>query len=170
MNEHPGHDVRIIDFEAVRVAVLRHEGDPETLGDSIRRFIAWRRQQGLHPGVSATFNILYDDPAGVPPEEYRLDICAATDADIEANESGVVAGLIPAGRCAVLRHRGPDETLRESIRYLYAEWLPDSGEELRDHPLFLQRVDFFPDVAEHEAVTDVFLPLKDIADRIEKVI
>jgi AraC family transcriptional regulator len=33
------------------------------------------------------------------------------------------------------------------------------GEALRDFPVFFQRVIFFPDVPEHEAVTDVFLPL-----------
>jgi hypothetical protein len=29
------------------------------------------------------------------------------------------------------------------------------GEEPRDFPLFCQRISFFPDVAEHEAVTDI---------------
>jgi hypothetical protein len=30
---------------------------------------------------------------------------------------------------------------------------------LRDFPIYLQRVKFFPDVPENEAITDVFLPL-----------
>jgi len=38
--------------------------------------------------------------------------------------------------------------------------LPGSGAELRDFPLYVQRVKFFPEVPEHEAVTDAFLPLK----------
>jgi AraC family transcriptional regulator len=46
------------------------------------------------------------------------------------------------------------------VIYLYAEWLPNSGEELRDYPLYFQRIRFFPDVPEHEAVTDIFLPLR----------
>ena len=37
---------------------------------------------------------------------------------------------------------------------------PASGEEPRDFPLYFQRVSFFPDVPEHEAITDVFLPLR----------
>ena len=67
---------------------------------------------------------------------------------------------IAGGRCAVLRHLGSDDMLGESVRYLYSEWLPRSGEELRDSPLFFQRVHFFPDVPEHEAITDIFLPLR----------
>jgi len=34
------------------------------------------------------------------------------------------------------------------------------GEELRDFPLFMQRVKFFPDVPDSEAVTDIYLPLR----------
>jgi AraC family transcriptional regulator len=68
--------------------------------------------------------------------------------------------VIPGGRCAVLRHVGSDDTLPVSVRYLYKEWLPNSDEEPRDFPLYFERVRFFPDVPEHEAITDVFLPLK----------
>jgi AraC family transcriptional regulator len=118
------------------------------------------QQMKLPPKVSATFNILYDNPADTEPQAYRLDLCAATERDITANTFGVVGKIIPGGRCAVLSHVGSDDTLAESIAYLYSQWLPQSGEEPRDFPLYLQRVSFFPDVAEHEAVSDVFLPLR----------
>ena len=153
-------DVNIRVFEETRVAVLEHRGDPTRIGDSLRTFIAWRKQNRLPPAVSATFNILYDDPAETPPEDYRFDICAAIDREVAGNAFGVVEKTIPGGRCAVVRHVGSDDTLGEVVRYLYSTWLPASGEEPRDFPLFLQRVRFFPDVPEHEAVTDVFLPLQ----------
>jgi AraC family transcriptional regulator len=152
-------DVRIVDFPATRVAVLEHRGDPLELGATIRRFIEWRRANRLPPARSATFNLLYTDDEQVAPEEFRLGLCAATERDVPPNEHGVVAGTLPAGRCAVLRHVGGDATLRAAVTYLYGEWLPESGEELRDFPPFFQRVTFYPDVPEHEAITDVFLPL-----------
>lgn len=158
---HRVEDVRIVDFAATRVAVLEHHGDPNRIGDTIRTFIAWRRQHGLPPKVSATFNLFYGgDPDDTAPEDFRLDVCAAIDGPVAPNEAGVVERTIPAGRCAVLRHIGSDDTLDQTMRYLYGTWLPASGEELRDFPLFAQRVRFFPDVPEHEAVTDVFLPLR----------
>lgn len=89
-----------------------------------------------------------------------MDLCAATDMAVLPNEFGVMSKTIPAGRCALLRHVGSDDTLRDSVLYLYSQWLPQSGEELREFPLYFQRVTFFPDVPEHEAITDVFLPLK----------
>ena len=67
--------------------------------------------------------------------------------------------MIPAGRCALLRHTGSDDQLGNSIRHLYATWLPVSGEETREFPLFMQRMKFFPDVPDSEAVTYIYLPL-----------
>jgi AraC family transcriptional regulator len=153
-------DVKIVDFAETRVAALQHRGDPQRLGDSIRDFITWRKENQLPPRLSATFNLLYGDPAASPPEDYRMDLCVATDREVAANDLGIVEETIPGGRCAVLRHVGTHETLGEALTYLSATWLPASGEELREFPLFLQRVRSFPDVPENEAVLDVFLPLQ----------
>jgi AraC family transcriptional regulator len=153
-------EVSIVDFPETRVAVFEHRGDPQRIGNSIRRFIEWRKQTALPPSISATFNVLYDDPEQTSPADYRFDLCAATERPLAPNAFGVVAKKIPGGRCAVIRHVGSDDNLAQTVGYLYSEWLPASGEELRDFPIFLQRVTFFPEVPEHEAVTDVFLPLK----------
>ncbi len=153
-------DVSIIDFPETPVARLSHLGDPATIGDTIRRFIAWRKEAGLPPRLSATFNILHTDPDTAPAVEQRLDLCAATARPVADNPYGVVADIIPAGRCAVIRQTGSPDDLRPAANFLYADWLPRSGEDPRDHPLFAQRISFFPDVPEAEAVTDVFLPLR----------
>jgi len=152
-------DVTIIDFPATPVALIEHRGDPARIGDTIRRFIDWRRANGLPPAKSATFNILHNDPDSVPPEEHRLDIACAAPG-VAPNQQGIIDGLIPAGRCAVVRMTGPGDDLRPAAHFLYADWLPRSGEELRDFPMFAQRLRFFPDVPANEAVTDVFLPLR----------
>lgn len=152
--------VDIVEREDVPVATIEHHGDPARLGQTIRTFIAWRREHRLHPSVSATYNIVYNNPDDVPPDAFRMDICAATRDAIAPNAAGVVPKTLAGGRYAVLRHIGSDDTLDQSVTYLYAEWLPASGEALRDAPLLFQRVRFYPDVPEHEAVTDVLLPLR----------
>lgn len=151
--------VRVVSFPATRVAMMEHRGNPIRLGDSIRQFIAWRRVNRLPPAQHATFNLVYDDPDETPAEDFRFGLCVATDKPVAANDLGVAVMNIPAGRCALLRHVGSDDQLGRSIRHLYAHWLPASGEELRDFPLFMQRVAFFPDVADAEAITDIYLPL-----------
>jgi AraC family transcriptional regulator len=153
--------VNIVHFPETKIAAIEHRGDPARIGDTIRSFVRWRKQQGLSPKVSMTFNIFYVDSEDAPPEQFRMDVCASMTTDtIDQNDTGVVAKVIPAGRCAKLRHVGSDETLDAAIRFLYAQWLPQSSEELRDFPLFLERLVFFPDVPEHEAVVEIYLPLR----------
>lgn len=152
--------VRVTTFPATRVALLEHRGNVLHLGDSIRKFIDWRRTNRLPPNSNATFNIIHNDPDETPPEEFRFDFAVATDIAIAPNDIGVREFVIPAGRCALLRHTGSDDQLGRSIMHLYANWLPTSGEELRDFPLFMQRLTFFPDVPDSEAVTDIYLPLQ----------
>lgn len=149
-------DVRIVDFPATPVAILPHRGPPARLGDSIRRLIEWRRANGLPPARAATFNIFHDDPEDVSPADYRLDLAVATDR--EPGE-GMIRGEIAGGRCAMLRQIGSPEDLRAAFTYLYGEWWPQSGMEARDAPPFARRVSFYPDVPEHEAVTELYLPL-----------
>lgn len=153
-------EVRTVNFEDTKVAALEYRGDTRSIGIAIRAFIDWRRQNALSPRVSATFNIVHHHPAGREEGDCHYELCASTDRGVPENSLGVVEKVIPAGRCALLRHVGADDQLEELVSYLYSEWLPQSGEELRDFPLYFQRVRFFPDVPEHEAVTDIFLPLK----------
>jgi AraC family transcriptional regulator len=156
--------VRIVEFPATRVGAFEHRGDVRAIAQAIEQFIAWRKENHLPPSRNATFNICHD-MANVArgSGDVRLDICAATDGGIAANRFGVIEKTIPAGRCAVLRYMGAEAGLGAAIAFLYAEWLPQSGAALRDFPLFLQRVRFFPEVPEDETVIDIFLPLTQAA-------
>lgn len=61
------------------VAIMEHRGDPATIGDTIQRFIGWRKAAGLSPKTSPTFNIFHSDPRTTPPAAYRMDVCVGTD-------------------------------------------------------------------------------------------
>lgn len=157
----PNMDIKIVDFPGAKVAVLEHHGPIQGLNDSIGRFIQWRKQSQLSPvNSSMTLGIAYHNPETTAPEEYRYDICGSVEQDVPDNPQGVKTGAIPAGRCAVIRHHGSTEDMSDSIRALYADWLPDSGEELRDFPIFFHFRDMIPFVEEHEQQTDIYLPLK----------
>lgn len=149
-------DVTIRDVPATKVAIMEHRGSPETLGATIQRFIAWRKAAGLHPRTNPTFNVWRP----VSPGNYSVDLCVGTDQPIEANREDIKAGEIPGGRCAVLRVVGYTDNLEPAALYLYRDWLPSSGEEARDFPIYCQRLSLFPEVPEHETTVDLFLPLK----------
>ncbi len=153
-------DVTIRDVLPTRVAIMEHRGDPAALAATIQRFIAWRKAAGLHPKTSPTFNIWRSERRPALPGEYSVDLCVGTDQPIEPNGAQIKAGEIPGGRCAVLRVVGNTDNMEPAALYLYREWLPASGEEARDFPIYCQRLSFFPEVPEYEAVAELFLPLK----------
>ena len=130
-------DVKIVDFPETRIALIEHRGDPALVMKTAMTFIDWRKSSGLSPVKSSrTFGIAYDDPEQTPPDDFRFDICGSVSEVVPENPQGVRNGVIPGGRCAVVRHYGSHERIGESAWYLYRQWLPDSGEELRDFPLF----------------------------------
>lgn len=153
-------DVTIRTIPATPVAIMEHRGEPSTLGATIQRFIAWRKAAGLHPSTSPTFNVWRSERRPAAPADYSIDLCVGTNQPIAPSDDTIRAGEIPAGRCAVLRVTGNTDNLEPAALYLYRDWLPASGEEPRDFPLYCQRLSFFPEVPEHEAVAEVFLPLK----------
>lgn len=153
-------DVTIRDVPTTKVAIMEHRGDPETLPATIQRFIAWRKTAGLHPRTNPTFNVWRSERRPAPPAVYSIDLCVGTDQPIETNGEEIRAGEIPGGRCAVLRVVGYTDNLEPAALYLYRDWLPSSGEEARDFPIYCQRLSFFPEVPEHETVAELFLPLK----------
>lgn len=155
----PAQTIDIVDFPETQVAALEHKGAPNRVMETVGQFIQWRKENGPSPKISDTYNILYDDPTNVAPEDYRFDVCASISTPIKPNSYSVIEKTIPSGRCAVLRHVGSDTGLGQSIHYLYSHWLEQSAETLRDYPCFIKRVTFYPDVAEHEMITDIHLPL-----------
>lgn len=154
--------VRIITFPATSVAMLTHYGQPERINETAARFIEWRKTTGFSPVASSqTYGIAPHDPTLTPPDEFEFHICGTvTSPIIEDNRFGVINSDIPAGRCAVLRHQGSHDALTGLAKSLYRDWLPESGEELRDFPLFFHYHNFVHEVAEHELLTDIYLPLK----------
>lgn len=154
--------VEIYDFPVTKAAMLVHRGDPLSINETAAQFIAWRKSTGLSPVRSSqTFGVAPHDPGMTSPGEFEFRICGSVSAEIaEDNAFGVVNTVIPAGRCAVLRHQGSHDALTALAQGLYRDWLPTSGEELRDFPLFFHYHNFVHEVAEHELVTDIYLPLK----------
>lgn len=154
-------DVKVVEFTETRIAVLEHRGDPKLLNDSVKQFIEWRQQSGLSPFASSrTFGVAYDNPDTVEPEKFRFDICGEIALPVPENPQGVINKIIPGGRCAVVRHFGSHDRIGDSIYPLYREWLPQSDEELRDFPLTFHYLNLIPETAEHELVTDIYLPLQ----------
>lgn len=156
-------NVDIVNFEAVNLAVLEHKGPMDRVYETLQRFIEWRKAFGPSPSTSRTFNIYYDDPELVTAENYRMDVGAELRSALKPNDFGIQKKTIPNLLCARLRHHGSWNSLGISMRDLYSNWLPASPYAAGEFPMFVQRVNLFPEVAETDLVTDIYLPI------IEKV-
>ena len=155
-------EVRIVDFSETRVAVAEHRGPPEFEYETSRKLIEWRIQNRLSPAAHRTYGVHYTDPYTTPPADHRVDFCVTYDQQVQPNPYGIIGKTIPANRCALARHVG-SRSHNSAAVYLYREWLPRSGEILGDFPIFFHYVNVGPNVLEHEMITDVYLPLKPLA-------
>ena len=80
--------VKLIETAPTAVALMEHRGHPHRLGGTIQRFIAWRKAAGLTPKTSATFTIFHD-PEPANADDFHIDLCAATDRKIAADDKDV---------------------------------------------------------------------------------
>lgn len=157
--EHTDMQVDLIEFPQTLIAALEHHGPEHLSYNTTRKFIEWRQANRIGPGQGNTYGIHYSDPARTLPEDYRLDIGVSVEEPVAPNPQGVVNKTIPGGRCARARHLGSRHNI-STADWLYREWLPVSGEQLRDFPIFFHYVNVGPDVKEQDMITDVYLPLR----------
>jgi AraC family transcriptional regulator len=142
-----------------RLAIgLPHRGAYMTVGASFEKLGAIIATRGLGPQVQGMVAVYFDDPDAVPEADLR-SLCAYLAAPGAPVPEGLTAELLPGGRFAVMRHRGPYAGLRASYRHLYGSWLPASGAEPRDTPPFEVYLNTPADTAPADLLTEIWLPL-----------
>ena len=150
--------VKILQLPAVRLAALPHRGDYREVGEAFGKLSALIAERDLWSGVGQAAMVSYDDPHTTPKAELRAH------AAFVVNESFPIEGPIeelryPAGRYAVLVHRGPYEGLPEAYRVLGEEWYPNSGESHIRRPPYELYLNDPGKVAPEELLTEIRLPL-----------
>lgn len=154
--------VNVIERPSEKIAFLRHRGDPHRVLETAARFIAWRKKTGLSPvKLSKTYGIPYSDPEIIAQQDFIFDIAGSVLNSIPENEFSVENAVLPAGRYAIVRHYGSHESIKDSVYYIFREWLPNQDEEAGDFPIYFQYLNFVHEVDEHELMTDIFLLLKE---------
>ncbi|HXC60875.1 MAG TPA: GyrI-like domain-containing protein [Steroidobacteraceae bacterium] len=152
--------VTIVTFPETKVAGISHVGPPALEHETARKLIAWKIERRLlDQARHRSYGLHYTDPRTVDPAAHRVDMCLSYEDPVEPNAQGIVPMLIPAMRCALARDVG-SRLDNKAAQYLYDEWLPRSGEQKADLPLVFHYVNVGPNVKAHEAITDVYLPLR----------
>ena len=101
------------------------------------------------------------------PDEVEIGKVARFDAGVvfaDGQTPSAPAGLayqtLPGGRWAVFRHVGPYDTLWQTWQAAYRDWLPTSGETVRDALPFEDYVDDASKVAPEQLRTDICIPIQ----------
>lgn len=152
-------DVTYRILEPIRVAAIRHTGPYMEIGRSFDTLMAWSRaRQLLRPGARS-LGVYYDDPAAVAPEALRSDACLEVPAGVAAAD-GIAIRTIPGGPHAVLRHIGGYAELERSYAWLYRTWLPTSGAEPAEAPIFEEYINDPRETPAAALITDIHLPIR----------
>ena len=158
---HSAEDVTIRDVPTTPVAIMEHRGDRATIPQIAQRFHAWRKANHVTPLSASSFMVFRSEREPEETGSYAMDLCVEIEQPVSPDDPEVKAGTIPGGRCAVMRVDGTSNNHLAAGLYLYRDWLPASGEEARDFPLYVQRrLVSSGDAPGHEVFAELFLPLR----------
>ncbi len=131
------------------------------LGGTLDKLITWAKAQpiNLKPKPGEAFGFGYHDPREVKQEEFRFDLALSVTQDFKLNDQ-VIERTLPARRYAVTMHKGSHDNIGDTIYSIYRDWLPQSSEELGDLPCIFCYYNFDYEVAETEALTEIWVLLK----------
>ena len=103
--------------------------------------------------------ISHDSPDITAAEKLRYDACITLEQAIEPQgEFGLQT--IAGGRYALFVHKGPYETFDQTYYLIFGQWLAQSGERLRDVPVFERYLNRNPGRTKPENLrTEIYIPL-----------
>ncbi len=154
--------VEIRDLPATRLAALDHLGAYPAIGLAFEKAGAILSARNLMDQAQGMIAVFYDDPATVPEPALRSR-AGIIVADSFAIPDPFVDMTIAAGPYAVMTYKGPYAGLPAAYDFLYGEWLPESGAEPGDRPVFERYLNTPMDTAQDDLLTEVCLPLKSVA-------
>lgn len=157
------NQISLVQRPPIPIALLEHHGAPALLGQSIRQFIAFRKDHGLPPSKASTYNLMYQDPRFCEPSDFRFGLACHCE-QVPTNAYAVVPSTIASGLYARLEITGNDEQMSRAMAWLCYDWLAQSPYSLADAAIVLERVRFYPDVAADDAVSVIYLPLQPSLD------
>jgi AraC family transcriptional regulator len=101
-----------------------------------------------------------DEPGVTPPAECRYDAgFILRDGTRVEPEGEVGVQVLRAGRWAVFLHKGPHETMWQTWNAAYRDWLPASGEELRDAPPYEVYLNSKDNTKPEDLRTEIYIPI-----------
>jgi AraC family transcriptional regulator len=149
--------VSIVSLAPFEVIARRTVGQYDDLDQVYTQLYAWVAQAGFLDRLEGLFGIAWDDLRDTPSQ--ALAFTSALGVPGVVPPAPMEQLLIEGGRYASLRHVGSFLGLEDSTDLILAQWLPASGERLRDAPIVYAYQDDPEQVPEPVLRTDILVPL-----------
>ena len=144
---------------ARRLATIAHKGPYPEIGRAFEKLSATIAARGLFSQVRNMVGVYHDSPSDTAPADLRSHAGFEVGQDTPVDAPLEVVTL-PGCRHAVLSFKGPYAGLHAAYDQLFGVWLPQSGEEPGDGPLFEIYLNSPMDNAPDDLLTDICMPLK----------
>jgi AraC family transcriptional regulator len=153
------YDVGIETISPKTLIAVEHRGPYMNIGKSFDLLFTTLAQRGLIRPDLPMVGVYLDDPTSVPESELRAQACVAVNEPVAA-DAPLVSTQVRGGDHAVLKYKGPYGDMHAAYSWLYGQWLPSSGREAADAPVFEDYLNSPRDTPPTELRTDIYLPLK----------
>lgn len=154
-----GFPISMETLAPIRCASIAHTGSYMQIDHAMGRlFTALAAQDAMAPD-QRMIAVFHDDPDLVPLENLRSRACSPVAAGVTLAPP-IEEAMLRGGLYARLRYQGPYADMKGAYRWLLGVWLPQSGHEPDDAPVFEAYLNSPQQVAPNALVTDIHLPLR----------
>jgi AraC family transcriptional regulator len=154
-----GFPVSLEVLEPVRCAAITHRGSYMQIDRAMGQLFGALTAQQILPPQPKMLGLFLDDPDLIAIDDLRSKACVPV-ANGVALASPIEETVLRGGLYARLRYTGPYADMKGAYRWLLGVWLPASGQEADDAPVFEAYLNNPSDVAPTKLRTDIHLPLR----------
>jgi AraC family transcriptional regulator len=152
-------DVDIKEMPVMRVATTPHVGPYNRIAEAFARLGEVARGNDLLRHASAMLAIYHDDPDTTPSAELHSQAALVVSPEAKLPPE-LGEQELPAGRYATTTHIGPYEALGDVWARFMGEWLPRSGERIKDGVSFEIYRNTPGEVPKEKLRTELYIPLE----------
>lgn len=157
-------DTRVVNMSKQHVAYTEYVGDyeqhPEQFDVLVTKLFTWADNRKLlhFPDKTKLITILPDELNETPQNRRRLQMAIVVPEGTKV--SGDIKQMkIPGGRYGVGRFIVSDDEIGNAWNYMFEKWLPQSGHELADRPLFQILTNDPESHPQRKNIIDIYIPV-----------
>jgi AraC family transcriptional regulator len=155
-------EVRLVTVETFDAIGVSHQGSFMEIDRAFSTLYGTLNVHAINGYGLRSLGIYYTDPFAVADRDLRSIACVVSN-DVVRQKLGLTAPVqkiqIIGGRYAVLHIRGPYASMQAAYKWLFGYWLPQSGFQAADMPVFEEYLNNPRETAPTDLLTDIYLPI-----------